>query len=456
MRFLRAGSHVCLAFPSLILGSVLLSGPPLYATPVPAPARQIDAARQQGADACAKINAAFGALPRTGGMVDARSIQGPQPCRSNPFAGVTASGLLLLGGATFQTTASWIIPQNITVTGLGRGDPTRAFNTSIQAVGGNPGFPSETPVVQFGAATPAEGVHLENITIDCNNQSGAIGVQNIRAQEQSGIRHVAILNCPKIDLDVEGSAAQNSGPYEDVEILNFSGGDSSTIPVVVNRVAAFRGIHGLTINADGVAQPDVGIQMDSSGTLTDMHCEHVATCLLIGSRIAANAVVVNNLECGPAISTCIAISGEHPSQDILLTGIVSTAGNLLNDEIFGTQLKTHSLAFYLIGNGAGSSKTRISSDTRIPMKLPGMAASIKKKSSNYTLTTEDYWLNVSGPSTITIPHATIGQLWVVLNTGSDNVTLTPDAGHINGAPYLVLPPKASKEIVCDGRNCFAH
>jgi hypothetical protein len=47
-----------------------------------------------GTDACAKINAAMGALPPTGGVVDARGIQNLQACSTNPFIVPATTGTI--------------------------------------------------------------------------------------------------------------------------------------------------------------------------------------------------------------------------------------------------------------------------------------------------------------------------------------------------------------------------
>jgi hypothetical protein len=86
----------------------------------------------------------------------------------------------------------------------------------------------------------------------------------------------------------------------------------------------------------------------------------------------------------------------------------------------------------------------------------GVAFGLSTKSSNYTLTAADAWVNVTGTTTITVPHALTGQRWVVFNSGSNTVTVQADSGNINGAGSITLSANAGKEITCDGTNCFAH
>ena len=63
----------------------------------------------------------------------------------------------------------------------------------------------------------------------------------------------------------------------------------------------------------------------------------------------------------------------------------------------------------------------------------GFKSALATKSSAYTLTTSDYWVNVTGTTTITVPHASTGNHWVVFNSGSNTVTVQADSGNINGA-----------------------
>ncbi len=77
------------------------------------------------------------------------------------------------------------------------------------------------------------------------------------------------------------------------------------------------------------------------------------------------------------------------------------------------------------------------------------------KSSAYTLGVNDYWVNVTGTTTITVPHAAVGQLWIVFNSGSSTVTLQADSGNVNGAASVTLAANTGYNVTCDGTNCFA-
>ena len=98
-------------------------------------------------------------------------------------------------------------------------------------------------------------------------------------------------------------------------------------------------------------------------------------------------------------------------------------------------------------------------DVQIAGKLAiggGVSTAFSTKSSAYTLTGSDAWVNVTGTTTITVPHAVVGQRWDVFNSGSGTVTIQVDSGNVNGAANITLSADTGKSIVCDGSNCFAH
>src|SRR5665213_1980715 len=299
----------------------------------------------------------------------------PETFARNPFASLPPNVFaeVHLVRRTWITNASIVVPNASQLLGSGRGD-AGATGTVIQA---GPAFPQSTPIVQMGSPPIAMGVRLENLTVDCNNNPGAIGIQNKWSQEESGVRHLLFVNCPASGLDVETSAAQNSGPYEDLEVLNYqkcSNCSAATVPIIVMEVAAFRGIHGATINSDGALTPSAAIQIDSSGTFTDIHCEHADACLLIGSQRPTSAVTGSNIECGPATLACVTFSKAHGSRNLTIIGLVATSGNLvadqINDKFISASAEGGSLGIYAIG--AGNMGPVITSSPHLNSRLSGV------------------------------------------------------------------------------------
>ena len=73
-----------------------------------------------GTDAGAKIAAAITDLPSTGGVVDARGLEGSQTVTTDFFAGTTKPVILLLGKATFASTVEWRPSSGSQIIGVGR------------------------------------------------------------------------------------------------------------------------------------------------------------------------------------------------------------------------------------------------------------------------------------------------------------------------------------------------
>lgn len=315
------------------------------ACPGSQPRGMVSAEQQTGADGCAKINAGWTALPLTGGVVDARQIIGTQPCASDPFDGIEKAGETLIGGATFQTSTGWVLKDKSIIQGIGRGDP-ESNNSVIEASSTLSG-----PVLHLASSPIAfEGVRAENLTVDCNNNDNATGVLDNAAQEESGLRHVLILSCTKIGLDIE-HGSQNSS-FDDLEILS-AGSSSATQPVIVNTEGPIRGIHGITVNTWSQPYPAVAMQIRTMGSYTDMHCEGATTCFYID----ADDVTLMNVECGSNVRICVQIA--PGVQNVTIMGLFSSAPNgiLIENNLPGTSpVLTNAtdgagIGWYSIGDG---------------------------------------------------------------------------------------------------------
>ena len=322
------------------------------------------------------LSAALADCPPTGCVVF-DSV--PEIFSSNPFKALKPDAFaeVHLLRQTWITNAEIIVPTKSQLYGAGRGDATTT-GTVIQA---GPAFPASTPVVEMSTANPGFAVRIENLTVDCSNIKGAIGIQNLHAQEESGVRHALVVNCPGASLDIEGSSAQNSGPYDDLELLDDADCTNctpATVPLVVKEVVAFRGVHGATINSDGAAQPEVGAQIDSSGSYNDLHFEHVTAGVVIGSKLSTANVLVSNVYCSVPNTDCVTISGAFASQNITAVAIASNGTNLIADELHGNTLSVKgeggSVGMYAIGNGMPRTVFTTSANYKLSASLVTTAA----------------------------------------------------------------------------------
>lgn len=377
-----------------------------------------------------QLAAAIEACPQTCWIMDTY----PETFTVNPFSSVgTKSIRVTMGRGTWTTTVPIILPTKSQLEGSGRGDGD--FSGTVIFAGNS--FPPNSRVIELGNTTPSFGVRVENLTIDCNNLPGVIGVYNEKSEEQSGLRHVLVENIAGIGVDVEGAGAQNSGPYEDLEL---SGGVNSNVSMnslcakVVN-VPAFRGIHGATCNFNNFpVHPIVGIQMDNSGTLTDIHIEGAENGIGVGVSAPANGAILQNIYGGgPNIMTLVHI---YSGQNILLSGLVrSSTPKLLVDDVLGQTVTDTELALYFIGDGAPPNQTRFSSS---------VAANSQSQLSNLAVSN----LSASSP----VAQLTIGKLSVtdlnVTGTMKNANSSTPAASVISSsANAAVVNPLVDSRIL---------
>jgi len=290
------------------------------------------------------LAAAVESCPQTCWIID----NFPEKLTADPFTNIgNKSVKVTLGRGTWITEATIVVPTKSQLEGSGRGDP--GFSGTVIQAGTS--FPPNTAIIEMGNAATSMGVRVENLTIDCNNVAGCIGLQNVRSQEQSGARHVLIENITGVGLDVQGSGAQNSGPYEDMEFaggIDFNVSPASLCARIVN-VPAFRGLHGATCNFNNYdLHPNIGIQMDSTGTLNDIHIEGSGIGIGVGVSVPASGAMLQNIYGGgPNTHTLVHI---YSGREILLTGLVrSTTPNLLVRN--GHTVRSANLAFYVVHDG---------------------------------------------------------------------------------------------------------
>jgi hypothetical protein len=282
-------------------------------------------------------------------------------------------GEVSLTQGTYTIDSPLVIPNKIEVTGEGRGD-VELTGTTIRA---SPSFPVGQPLVLLGPAPgPNFGVRIQNLTLDCNGRAG-VGLQNFFSEELSYGKDLLITNCGSIGLDVETGGAQNSGPFQNLEIYPGSGPivNTATTCVKIVNVIAFRGVTGLTCNAGSFysSRPDVAMQIDGGAFYQDIHVEHFTTGIALGSSVtSADSTHIVNTQFGPDVATGILIQQGFHNQNLAIIG-ASCFGcsSLLLDQIMGNNITETSLGWYLIGNGADGGKTIFSSQYGLAQQIEG-------------------------------------------------------------------------------------
>ena len=274
---------------------------------------------------------------------------------------------------TYSISNTLVIPNKVEIVGTNRGDANLTGSTIIASSK----FPLGGVLVQMGTAPgPNFGVRLEKLTLNCNARA-SVGLQNLYSEEQSYGKDLLISNCGGAGLDVETGAAQNSGPFQDLEIYPGSGAtvNAATRCVKIVDVIAFRGITGITCNAGSyyASRPDVAFQLDGGAFYQDMHVEHFTTAIALGSSVtAADGTTIVNSQFGPDVATGILIQSGPANQNIVLVASSCFGCSaLLDDQMMDTVITDSSLGWYAIGNGATGGKSRMSSKYGLVSQIEG-------------------------------------------------------------------------------------
>lgn len=378
------------------------------------------------------LASAFSTCPSTGCTVYDGN---PETWNSNPFAslppGVSVQVNLLR--KTWITNVPIVLPSKSQIVGAGRGDPW-VGGTVLRA---GPNFPADSPVIEFASSSPAFGVRISNLLVDCNNKPGAIGVRNANAQEQSGLNFVTIHNCPAENLLVTGATAQNSGPYRNLEIYNDAGCtncNASTIPVEFGASPVNRGLEDVTINSNGTPiNPSVALEINSSGTtIRNIHIEGADIGVDIGAKAALKGLTIDGISCGPGstVPTCINIAGTSSVQGYVIINAETAGGTLLIDNQYDgpfTSGADEVLSLYAVGVGATRVRPRFYQGDSGITTLMGSIAMVGN-------------LNMNGNT-------------VTDGTTSGGISVAPQGFTFSGISFANLPASANGTIVyC--RDCM--
>jgi len=272
----------------------------------------------------------------------------PETWDSNPFATYAGPGVRVdLGVGRWVTNAEIILPNFTQIIGSGRAGHGDGAGTRIQA---GPSFPPNTSVVLLGPAGTDFAVRVENMGIDCNGVAGATGIENASAEEESGPVHVLVAGCNAHGIYFHGNNAQNSEIY-DVEVLPTGGTPTSaTIPVDIDNVPGFRGIHGATVNYTGGPAVRTLLLAGSSGVYEDMNLENATN----GIEVKTDAVEVRNIQDNSNVTNLITL--DSGVQSFVGTTLVNSGTNVLSNLDNGNTYAQAFLPFYFYGIGATRSE----------------------------------------------------------------------------------------------------
>lgn len=359
------------------------------------------------------------------------------PAINGALAAVAGKGQrILFPAGTYMVSGTVVLPDKASIIGVGRGDPG-SYNTVIKAL---PNF-TGTTVIQMGYSAPSFDIQVEKMTID-GSAIVPTCLMNQYGEEMSYGRDLMLTNCGSAPLVISGSGAQNSGPFENLEIYPGGGAPvtSASLCVQVTGVISFRGIKGITCNGGAyyTTRPAVALALDGGGQYSDIHVEHYATGISLGnSALSADGLVIANAEFGPDVSTGVAVTNLPASnnQNISIFGLTCVGcTNVLTDAEVGTNITDNSVGWYMIGNGAGSGKPRLTGNTGQLAQFVGQMKQLGNLSvgpsnprTNATLSLYD-----ASPSGVTTMVEVAGA-----NQGSTNLF---EWHNLNDTPVAVVNP----------------
>ena len=274
-----------------VTGNLAVTGSSVFTGPITGNAKILNNIRYcdqfTGANAGAKIAACIADLPSTGGTADARAFEGAQTITSDPFAGVTKPGTLVLGNATFLTTVPINLPSNWTIW---------AYGATLQTT--NP--TTFQPLNIIGTSgTHKTDVNVYGLKIDSQSSPQNTGNSGIRISYADRIK---IRDCKVVGVGWEGIYVDAEGTFIWIEQNTISGVQGD-------------GIH----LGDGVATGTVTDVWVTENEVMDSYDDGIGmTGPPGGGAISPYRLhILNNIIDGTTIGAGIDIAGVH---DFLIRG----------------------------------------------------------------------------------------------------------------------------------------
>lgn len=345
-------------------------------------------------------------------------------------------------------------------------------------------------VIQFGNNTPTTVSYrqIQNFYVNCNNDS--IDGIDLDGLTYSAFDGITIANCKgTAPLRTVGTNTANwSNLYKGGTIYGTSsntggvllglayptsnggwsfygthilGPNGNTGAGIDFEASSGSGVYGADIEGWGVGigiaddlPPGGGTQFGGV-TITGTYFEDDTTSIRVGYAGAVGSKVVGISVTGNYIN-CNNVSNTNGVLLMQVSGFTVTGNRFY-------QCQTQAVSGYSDGTNQGADNGFVGAnfiDGGQGVLLQGsnntVTNSIATKSSNYTLSGADSWINVTGNTAITVPHAMTGQQWNVFNSGTGNVSLACDSGTINGQTTISITSSTGKTVTTDGINCFAH
>jgi Pectate lyase superfamily protein len=277
-------------------------------------------------------------------------------------------GIVFLPRGTYMISSRLVIPWRVTMLGVGRDA------TTIKALDQ---FPAGTELVRIGDMSGQIGVasRIENLSVDCANVNGSIGIYTERANEQCGAFRCLIRNFRQygIWINQPGSGAPpQHWTLDELEIFTGPKTPASAIGIAVTMrsyAMPIRQISRVTVFASSYTPLTTAVKLDgiSAGRVSDIHVEGAVTGLLVGSDRNCWGTAFYNIDGMDNVTNLLVwAKGE---QSLIAIGLADIgAKNTLVDNITGNTL-SGPVAFYSVGQGAGGDNAVLTTDYNIPTRL---------------------------------------------------------------------------------------
>jgi hypothetical protein len=159
---------------------------------------------------------------------------------------------------------------------------------------GGSNFAIYCPLVLQGdgnvGAQPYEfSMDVAHLAIDCNNVAGCVGLMNWFGEEGTTAHDLNIVGFTNIGLDIESGYADNSGPYDQVQLSPGSSCTAATISFV-SRIgySGMKAFQNASLNNSYCSTHiNVAVDFESSfAVLRNLHFESAVTDILIGGNVS--------------------------------------------------------------------------------------------------------------------------------------------------------------------------
>ena len=202
----------------------------------------------------------------------------------------TSGGLVFLPRGTYIVNSTLTIPTKVRLVGEGR-------NATVIKAGGSFTFNGTTDaMVRIGGASEnAHGTWVEELSIDCNDVAGSIGVYSTRANEPSGLYRAHISRFVVYGAYFTTTNTANFS-IRDCEFYCSNSATSATKGLWIEDSAGAMVIDRCTFNSyDGTAEAGTCLHLDHTGG----HSPQVSNCHFetgdIGIRQTGNdAILISN------------------------------------------------------------------------------------------------------------------------------------------------------------------